>query len=267
MSNKMDIVAIQKSLESGLNTNVNEFYLPSLGRNVGFKPLLTAQCKTLAKMLIEANEKPLDTFKTTLGMIKETCLDDSVDINQLTELDRIKILVEFYRVNNILKDFDVDCPHCQKKTKIKIDIDDIINGIDKVDIKPVTFNNGQTNELTCEIVIPKLPVMYGFYEAVQKEEVEFEDMVKCFISTLKLTFENTDVETIDVKIDDYTTMEYFKIIDMIPYNLTANTNNDSSLFDIVLEIVENMMTSGDVTQTCVHCGKNLEDMATARNFT
>ena len=182
---KMNITAIQKALQTGLNTNVSEYYVPSLGRKVGFKPLVTAQCKTLAKMLIESNEKPFDTFKVTIGMIKETCMDDSVDINQLTELDRIKILMEFYRSNNILKDFNVDCPHCKKKTLLKINIGDTIARMETFDTKDVLFDNGQTNRLTAKLKLPKLTTMYRFYEGVQNKSLTFEDMMKCFIEDIK----------------------------------------------------------------------------------
>jgi len=262
----INVDVIKQALESGLNTNVNMYFIPSLNKRVGFKPLLTAQCKTLAKMLIDANDKPFDTFNITVGLIKASCMDTTIDINLLTELDRLTILMNFYRSNNILKDFDVECPSCKKQTKIIIDMDKIIADIESSECDDIIFSNEQENKLVATISVPNMVVMYQFYELVQKGEAEFDDLMNCFIKDFVLTFDNTDIDNIDISTDDTELKECFKVMDMIPYNVWTNSTDLTSIFDIILNKLNEMMSTSDVNQICTHCGTNLEEVATARNF-
>lgn len=266
MSKTIDINAIQKALESGLNTSLTEFYIPSLKRKIPFKQLTTSQVKIVAKLLIQSNEQPFDTFKTVVAMIRETCMDDKLDINKLTELDRIKILLDFYRSNNILKDFDIECPECKKKTRIEINIDDTIDQIEKFDVSDIAFDNGKSNRLTGTISLPELTTMYEFYKLVQEKKAEFDDFVKCFIHDFYIKFEDENIDDIELNIDDIDFTNYSNTIDLIPYTLWTN-DDGHTVHEILFEKINNMMSLGNNKQKCQHCGYDMEGIATARNFT
>jgi hypothetical protein len=267
MSDKMNIDAISQALDTGLSTSVYEIFVPSMKRKVPFKPLLTGQCKTMAKIMIEANEKPLDTFKAVLGMIQSTCMEEDIDMNSMNELDRVKIMLEFYMNNNILKDFDLDCPKCGFKNKIDINLAGIVSKMEDMDIDPVTFNNGQVNELNAVVEIPKLPIMYRFYELVQEGKVEADEIVGCFISSLNLTFENKEVEPIDISLTDYDNIgEYLEAIRIIPFVIMQNEELGQSVFELITDKLDNVMSGDDIEHNCSQCGTSFGEVASAQNF-
>jgi hypothetical protein len=264
---KMNITAIQQALETGLSTSVYEIYIPSLKKKVPFKPLLTGQCKTMAKIMIEANEKPFDTFKAVVAMIKATCMDETLDMNELTELDRVKIMLEFYMSNNILKDFELDCPKCGFRNIININIDAMVEKMEKISVDPIDFTNGQDNKLTCTVEIPKLPIVYMFYELVQNGVVDPDDIVCCFIKDFKLEFANKDIATIDIGLLDYEDLnEYISAIRLIPYIITVNNDLNRSVFDIIMEMLDSVMSSDGEKQVCTKCGADFGEVASASNF-
>jgi len=264
---KMDISAIQKALETGLSTNVYEILIPSMGKKVPFKPLLTGQCKTMAKIMIDANEKPFDTFRAVVAMIKATCMDEELDLNELTELDRVKIMLEFYTNNNILKDFNIACPKCKKSNKINIDLDKIVSKMESVPTESIMFTNGQPNVLNAVIDIPKLPVMHEFYKSVQNGTSQADDIPGCFITGITLVFENVEVEPISILLKDFDEIqEYLDAIQLIPYNITVNTESGLSVFDIIMETLDSVMTNDDVSHTCTECGVDFGEVASAQNF-
>lgn len=261
----INIDAITEALNTGLSTNVYMIYVPSLGRDVAFKPLLTGQAKTLAKLMISANEKPLDTFKAVCGMIKATCMEEDLDINNLNELDRFRIMLDFYTSNNILKDFDAKCPECKTSNRININLEGIVAAMDSISCDVTEFTNDQVNRLDCIIEIPKLTTMYRFYELLQDKKVEEDDIIKCFISSLKLSFEVEAVDDIDISIDG-DLESYFAAIELIPMVIMSHEQTQESVFDIVMDKLDSIMVTDDKKQECTKCGHDLGEVASARNF-
>ena len=262
----MNISAIENALNEGLNTTIYEIYVPSLKKKLSFKPLTVNQCKTMAKIMISANENPFDTFKAVVAMIKSTCVDE-IDMNELTELDRISLMLEFYTNNNILKDFDINCPKCNHKNKIKIDLDNIISNLENVSTNDIEFDNEQENKLTCLVGIPKLPVMHMFYKAVQDGKLEMDDMTHTFIKELKLQFSNKNIEPIELSIelfDDIT--DFIESIKLIPYIVTTNKNDNKSIFDIIIKLLDDIMPTDSENYICSKCGYNFGEVASAQNF-
>ena len=74
-----------KALDSDFATNVSKIYVNSLKREVGFRGILVA------------NENRKDVvYDAQCAMINKTALDDGFDIYNLTEFDRIKLLMALY---------------------------------------------------------------------------------------------------------------------------------------------------------------------------
>lgn len=263
--NKIDVAAIEASLNSGLSTNVYEIRIPTLGRKVAFKPLTVNQVKTLAKIMIDASGKPLDTFKSVVGMIKTTCMEE-IDLNELTELDRIKIMLEFYMNNNILKDFKMKCPKCDADNTVKVNLQAVVDKIDEIDIEPFVFDNGQDNKLTCTVELPKLPIMAAYYGALQEGRLEEDDLPKCFISKLDIEFQKDGVAPINLdinQVDDI--VEYIEGLTIIPYVLTVNKEMEKSVYELIMDKLDEVMSSGAIDHVC-ECGYDFGGIADATNF-
>lgn len=263
--NRIDIKAIEEALNSGLSTNVYEIRIPSLDRKLPFKPLTVNQVKTLAKIMIDANGKPLDTFKSVVGMIKTTCMEE-IDLNELTELDRIKIMLEFYMNNNILKDFKMKCPKCEAENTVKVNLQSVVDRIDEIDVEPFEFDNGQDNKLTCNVELPKLPIMAAYYGALQEGRLEEDDLPKCFISKLNIEFQKEGVEPINLNINEVDDIgEYIEGLTIIPYVLTVNNEIEKSVYELIMDKLDAVMSSGTIDHEC-ECGYNFGGIADATNF-
>jgi len=85
-----------KALDADFATNVNKIYVNSLGREVGFREVTVQEQKNLSRILV-ANENRKDVvYDAQCAIINKTALDDDFDIYDLTEFDRIKLLMALY---------------------------------------------------------------------------------------------------------------------------------------------------------------------------
>ena len=85
-----------KALDSDFATNVSKIYVNSLKREVGFREVNVQEQKNLSRILV-ANENRKDVvYDAQCAMINKTALDDSFDVYELTEFDRIKLLMALY---------------------------------------------------------------------------------------------------------------------------------------------------------------------------
>lgn len=93
---KMSKDDLLKALDSDFATNVQKIYVNSLGREVGFREVTVQEQKNLSRILV-ANENRKDiVYDAQCAIINKTALDDDFDIYELTEFDRIKLLMALY---------------------------------------------------------------------------------------------------------------------------------------------------------------------------
>ena len=96
-----------------------------------------------------------------------------------------------------------------------------------------------------------------------------DDLMKCFISEFNLVFENQDITPVDIKISTFSELiEYLNTIDLIPYTTWADedTESNDSIFDIIMNKLDNTMGKTDNDQICDLCGESIGEAASAQNF-
>jgi len=101
MSEIKDFLSALKELDQTTGFN---FFIPSLQKEIKFKQLTTEQLKCILKTVVDSpiyNSQFITTFNT---IIKENCLDETVDTNKLTIYDKLLILFKT-RVESISPEF------------------------------------------------------------------------------------------------------------------------------------------------------------------
>ena len=89
-----------------LNVFKNEFastlipvYVNSLKREVNFKEVTVIDQKALSKTMIQNENRKDIVYDTQCALINKVCAEEGFSIYNLTEFDRIRILMEIYSAN------------------------------------------------------------------------------------------------------------------------------------------------------------------------
>lgn len=136
---KMSKDDLLKALDSDFATNVQKIYVNSLGREVGFREVTVQEQKNLSRILV-ANENRKDiVYDAQCAIINKTALDDDFDIYELTEFDRIKLLMALYQQNMFADEMKFTCQQCGTDNVYKMNFDSTLMQLDKIDLKPKTF--------------------------------------------------------------------------------------------------------------------------------
>jgi transcription elongation factor Elf1 len=140
---KTDLMA---ALEHEFATSVNRIYVNSVGREIGFREITVQEQKTLSRIMID-NEKRKDiVFDAQCALINKACLEQgSFDVYKCSEFDRLKLLIALYQANMYKNDVKFTCPHCGTENQYKLDFDNVLKKLDKIELKDEEFSYENKN--------------------------------------------------------------------------------------------------------------------------
>ena len=132
----LDINAAVELLEKGMGESIDPIYIPSLKKEIGFKPLSVGMQKSISKMSVGV-DFDLDYQLLKLSILKTLSTED-LDFGNLTEIDFIAILAQL-RQNNFTEPLTLvlNCLNinCKKQYNFKIDLDKIVESCKEFDFK------------------------------------------------------------------------------------------------------------------------------------
>jgi len=76
-----------------------EVWIPSLNRNVMFREINTSQQKRLIKSIIDSPVYNTEFIFTMKKIIEENCVDTTIDVNELTIIDKLMIAMKMRSVS------------------------------------------------------------------------------------------------------------------------------------------------------------------------
>ena len=134
---------IKKFLNEESGQHTTNIYMPSIKRDVPFKPLTTADVKTLSRIGI-FNEFDLNNELLKLSLFdklviesKESC---GLDADSLTQIDFLSFLIGIRKLMNNELSFSFTCKKCEKKFDHTIDLEtEFANYIFNFERKSSTF--------------------------------------------------------------------------------------------------------------------------------
>jgi hypothetical protein len=270
-----NISDVLKLLKQADLTDTFEVYVPSQQANIKFKQLNAEQLKRLLKTVIDSpiyNTEFITTFNT---IIKENCIDETVNIKQLTVFDKLLILVKT-RIESVSPEYKF------LFSKEEIDENKITNSEYTVNIKNVydNFVQNQPNyqarvfthnsyTLTCS-----LPTI----DTENKLESELHKNIKLEISTpeeLRTTLGDTFINELTkyiykLKIEDteidFETLNFksrIKIVEQLP---TIAINNVLKYIEGYKKLINPLTSYNIPTETDITFNKEIPQDATFFNM-
>jgi hypothetical protein len=133
------------------------YWVPSLGKDVRFKELSTAQQKKLIKSVVDSQVYHTEFIKTFYHILKESCVDD-VSIGELTVIDKLMIALGL-RISCIGSSIEIKVnvpdPENEEKTisqPVAINLMEVYENAKKVltEIKPETIEDNSF-QIVCNV--------------------------------------------------------------------------------------------------------------------
>jgi hypothetical protein len=277
----METSAILKALQQSASSDVMEVFLPGCNMSLTFKPITVAEQKTFSKIMI-GNQKSVAAFREiTFGLIKQLCLTpEKIDFKKMTDVDRMKIMVEFCSRNYFFPDTKLPCPKCKADLPIHIDfkelskrIDAFPNHVDKTIIKDTP-----TAKWEFVIGLPSAQTMLNVEKIVETEEDLFDDKtktsdissskldrldklynsdttLKAFIKKMKVSPIVSGSTQIDVDFSTMTFDEQILILNTIPLSIF---NLENGLKSFIAENFIGPLISIGLDVKCGKCGEEIK---------
>jgi hypothetical protein len=220
---------ILNALNEQFATNVNRIYIHSLDREVGFREIKVAEQKTLAKIFIDNENRPDIIYDSQVALIENLCLEkDSVNFKELTELDRIKIMIELYQSNFFKNSTSFKCKECGTENKYEIDFENLIQKINNEKFEDINYKK-KSNERIFEIILgfPTINKLSKFHKLVYlssrnkiSKKIEISDMIDMFIKNINII--NKDGSNINIDSDKLSIEEFESILEKLPIDIIYN---------------------------------------------
>ena len=254
-----------KALQSDFATNVNKVYVNSLGKEVGFKEITVQKQKNLSRILI-ANENRRDVvYDAQCAMINDSALLDGFDVYELTEFDRIKLMLALYQSNVFADEVKFTCPVCGTQNSYNVGFDNTLRKLDAFDIKPQSFEYENKNfKFVFDVAYPLVKTMSMFYKsqyakglAMQSNQkpnpnnrIDNIEQMNLFVRKLKMTNKDTGVVR-EIDFSKYNVTDISDIFAMFPQDVVYS---DNGIINIITTKFINQLNNSFDKHACSSCG-------------
>jgi len=260
----MEINSILSALKQEASSSLFEVYLPTLKKVIAFRPITVGEQKTLSKMLMNnPNEK--NAYKMLLALIKDVCLDKDFDVLSLAEIDRVKILLEFYSYNYFTNAVDLTCTNykCEKTFKYDLNFKELASRIDKLDVEDKVFQyTTGDGKITAIFTIgfPRVNRVADFKDSdlgvaesdddITRMTLNQEEMFKLLVKKLSYTRNDPALFNFDVDLSEYSVTDGFKILENLPFEMFFS---DKGLLPFTIKNYIEPIIAISVDAVCPHC--------------
>lgn len=254
-----------KALQSDFATNVNKVYVNSLAKEVGFKEITVQKQKNLSRILI-ANENRKDVvYDAQCAMINDSALLDGFDIYELTEFDRIKLMLALYQSNVFADEVKFTCPVCGTQNSYNVGFDNTLRKLDSFDVKPQVFGYENKNfKFDFSVAYPLVKTMSMFYKSQYAKgmmnqskaqsnanhRLDNIEQMNLFVRSLKMTNKDTGAVR-EIDFSKYNVTDVADIFAMFPQDVVYSDNGIISI--ITTKFINSINNSFD-KHTCSNCG-------------
>jgi len=230
MNEASKVIELLKELELKTSFTV---YIPSLQREVPFKQLTTEQLKRILKTALVAPIYNTDFILTFNNIIRENCLDKSINVNTLTIYDKVLITYKT-KIVSISPEYTFNFTENEigtyllQETNKTIDLTDIFNNF--ID-KKIVFEPKTISDDNCTVIcnIPTLLTEDKLEKEIHKDivldfdyEKEINKIIgEAFVSeitkyVISISIGDTSVDLLQIPFKDR-----ISIIESLPINVTG----------------------------------------------
>ena len=181
-------------------TSSNNVYVNSLKEEIPFKEITVKEQKTLSKIMIENEERKDIVYDTQCSLINRLCLKEGFDVYDLTEFDRIKILMEIYQNNYFQNEITYKCKECGCENKYKLDFEGILAKLNAFDLDPKIYTIEDGNHVyTFTLNYPNVRRVADFHKTYARKYKNVTGREKTVIEHLgNVEYMSLYIDRIDV---------------------------------------------------------------------
>lgn len=161
-----DIIGLVKETNKDFEMDV---YVPSLNKDVHFKPMNASHLKSIIKTSVEGIFANNYFNQSVFSIIRDIC-DSSVPLSKITTLDKIFILLQL-RKKNVKNSISVDFKKDDKAVSEDVDLEQFLNKIkkQKLSFSDEIYKNG-AYEIT--VGFPSIEQEYLFDTYFQQSKIK-----------------------------------------------------------------------------------------------
>lgn len=267
------------ALKQDFATTVNSIYVNSLKKEVGFREITVLEQKTLSRIMIDNDSKNRKDiiYDAQCALINKASLDPSFDIYQLTEFDRLKLLIALYQANMFKNDIRFTCEECGAENVFKLDFSKVISNLDDIDLSPKQYE--YENKVWKYSFVTRYPTVKQVlqfhkgnvikYKGAKKQQIKNidnmsnMDYVNLFIESIVMKNKQNEA-TRTIKLADFPAQEIEEIVAVFPQDVLYSENG--VLKFIINEYIKRINDSFE-EHRCYNCGaKYQNDVNSASSF-
>ena len=253
------------ALDQQFSTNVSSVFINSFNESLSFRDITVKEQKTMAKIVIDNPNREDIVYETTLAMIKSLCLDKNFEVLDLSEFDRLKILLVLFRQNFFNDKIAYTCPECKEKGEYEIDFKGIEESLDKLDISDQIYPvESATHTFICTVGYPNVKNVRSYFKQLIKDKndknvinkVTAIDYIDIFIKNIKIINNACPDTPIDVPLSNCVINDVEEILSKLPQGILLNRSGTSIMDKISKEFlgpINTVFNSGK----CPKCGKDI----------
>lgn len=269
---------IVNAFRQKMAANTNTIELPSIGKNVEFKPISTAEQKDLSKIAMESNSRADIMYCAMLAMINKLCADKDFDIRDYTEFERISVTLNLQQMNKVNPEIKYTCPKCNKENTYKLDTAQLIRKFNKSyapDQEVKIENAGRT--FTFLIGWPAVKNVEDFFKTYYKKYDNASKSTKDTINNLsqveyvtmfikKVTLSDSDPDaTLTANLEELPYSDRVQLLDCLPQTIVFDENN--GIIGVIIESFISPMNKVFKYNDCSFCGAEQDgQMANVTDF-
>jgi len=139
-------------------------YVPSLDKECIFKPVTVAELKSLSKIALDENDE--NFLMAATALILDLCTEE-LDPKKLTELDRIKLILDIKQNNQFDSDiYQITCKDCEEIYSVELDTDSMIEKLSKAPSSKTLIFEEEGIKYELEINLPSVDLLCKFKKYV-----------------------------------------------------------------------------------------------------
>lgn len=235
LQNKCDLI---KAMQNEFATSVNVVYINSIDKEVSFKEITVQQQKSLTRIM-SANEYRKDIiYDAQCALINSAALTDGFNIYDLTEFDRLKLMIALYQANMFQSNAKFICEECGEENTYSIDFDNVLIRLNSFDLAKRELKYENKN-FKYEFVIryPSVKLVKSFHESYCKihnkrvpkreqqinENVQNLEYINLFIESISYINKSTGKQT-NINFSDYLVSDIEEIMSIFPQDVLYSDN-------------------------------------------
>lgn len=234
-TNKSDLMKI---MQNDFSSSVNVVYINSLDKEAQFKEITVQQQKSLTRIM-SANEARKDIiYDAQCALINSAAITEGFNIYDLTEFDRLKLMIALYQSNMFQSNAKFVCEECGAENTYTVDFENVLIRLNAFDLTPRALHYENKNfKYDFVIRYPSVKLVKAFHESYCRihnkrvprrelqvsENVQNLEYINLFIESIHYENKFTNKST-DINFADYLVSDIEEIMSIFPQDVLYADN-------------------------------------------